>query len=104
MKREWVVAACVVAGAAGLYVGKSAHAQPPQVKCETLYFEFESGKKAGRENVDTQRNVVENIITAKMAAGYVNTIYASSFPIMSDMNKTVQVGQAGILCFATAGN
>ena len=69
MKREWTVLACVLAGAAGLYVGKSAHAEPPQVKCETLYFEFESGTKAGRENVDVARNAIENVITAKMVAG-----------------------------------
>ena len=107
MKREWVVAACLVAGAAGLYVGKSAHAQPPQVKCETLYFEFESGKKAGREAVDTQRNVIENVITAKMAQGYVHTIYSSTFPLITTnglSGERTQVGQAGVVCFATPGD
>ena len=103
MKREWVVAACVLTGGAGLYAGESAHAAPPQVKCETLYFEFEAGKKAGRENVDVARNAIENVITAKMVAGYVRPVYSSTFPILSGMNGTT-IGQAGVLCFATAGD
>jgi hypothetical protein len=102
MKREWVVAACVLTGAAGVYVGKPAEAGPPQVKCETLYFEFEPGKKAGRENVDVARNAIENIITAKMAAGYIRPIYSSTFPVLNSGGVTV--GQAGVLCFATAGD
>jgi hypothetical protein len=100
MQREWVVAACVLVGAAGLYVGKSAHAEAPQVKCETLYFEFEAGKKAGRENVDVARNAIENVITAKMVAGYTRTIYSSTFPIVGSGYS----GQASILCFATTGD
>jgi len=99
MKREWVVAACMVAGAPGLYVGRSAHAEAPKVKCETLYFEYESGKK-GRTDVDTQRNAIENVIAAKMAEGYVRPVYSSTFPIMN----TFSGAQAGILCFATAGD
>ena len=104
MKREWVVAACVLTGAAGLHVGKSAHAEPPQVKCETLYFAYEAGRKAGHENIDTQRNAIENVITAKMAAGYVRTIYSATLPVMSEADKTVAVGQTAVLCFATAGD
>ena len=102
MKREWVVAACVVAGVAGLYGGKSAHAEPPRVKCETLYFEYEYGRKDSRANVDTQRNAVENVITAQMVAGYVRPIYSSTFPVLNSNGGTV--GLAGVLCFATAGD
>lgn len=103
MKREWMVAACVVTGAAGLYVGRSAHAEPPKVSCETLYYEFEDGKRASRANVDTLRDTIYGAITAKMVAGYVRPVYSSTFPLVNSLNGSM-VGQAGVLCFATAGN